>query len=198
MFLGNIISEQPVKQNGLFFIINNLENVNREIPTLVIGWDFSKRIFNGSKLSILDKKIDKNISWTFTKKEKRVDYEKDLKFFMKNSLLSAENRFKYQYINVLTDKYGIIKKLLKKLTYGEVCYIYIHRNSFVYIHYSDVIIGIDLNSTDFLKIDRKKIYKILYRNENKVFFSDDFLSKELKENISDNNRIIPYLYKIKK
>src|ERR1035441_439311 len=90
MYLGNIISEQPVKQNGLFFIINNLENVNREIPTLVIGWDFSKRIFNGSKLSILDKKIDKNISWTFTKKEKRVDYEKDLKFFMKNSLLRSE------------------------------------------------------------------------------------------------------------
>ncbi len=198
MFLGNIISEQPVKQNGLFFITNNLENVNREIPTLVIGWDFSKRIFNGSKLSILDKKIDKNISWTFTKKEKRVDYEKDLKFFMKNSLLSAENRFKYQYVNALTEKYETIKKLLKKLTYGEACYIYIHRNSFVYIHYSDVIIGMDLNSTDFLKIDRKKIYKILYRNENKVFFSDDFLSKELKENISDNNRIIPYLYKIKK
>src|ERR1035441_5178423 len=109
MFLGNIISEQPVKQNGLFFITNNLENVNREIPTLVIGWDFSKRIFNGSKLSILDKKIDKNISWTFTKKEKRVDYEKDLKFFMKNSLLSAENRFKYQYVNALTEKYETFK-----------------------------------------------------------------------------------------
>ena len=197
MFLGNIISEQPVKQNGLFFITDNLENVNREIPTLIIGWDFSKRVFSGTKLSILNKMIDKNTFWTFTKKEKRIDYEKDLKFFMKNSLISAEKRIIYQYVNVLTDKCEIIKNLIKKLTYGEVCYIYIHRNSFIYIHYRDTIIGVDLNSIDFLKVDRKKVYKILYRNGNKVFFSDDFLSKEVKENIGDNNIIIPYLYAIK-
>jgi len=197
MFLGNIISEQPIKQNGLFFITDNIENVNRDIPTLIIGWDFSKRIFSGAKLSILNKNIDKNTSWTFTKKEKRIDNEKDLNVFTKNSLKSIENRVKYHYINILTEKCSTVKNLIKKLTSGEVCYIYIHRNSFIYIYCGDVIIGLDLSSIDYLKIDRKKIYKILYRNENKVFFSDDFLSKEIKENIDNNNRIIPYLYAIK-
>lgn len=197
MYLGNIVSETPIRENKLFNITNNLTNIDREIPTLIIGWDFSKRIFNGStKLSILDKKIDKNTNWTFTKKEKRVDFEKDMSFFMKDTIKSIENRVKYQYINVLTTNYSEIKKIIKKLTSQDINYIYINKNSFVYAYLGDIIIGLDLNFIDFLSIDRKKIYRLLYSNKNEVFFNDDFLSIEVRENIDNNQKIIPYLFAI--
>lgn len=197
MYLGNIVSETPIRENKLFNITNNLTNIDREIPTLIVGWDFSKRIFSGTtKLSILDKKIDKNTNWTFTKKEKRIDFEKDISFFMKDSIKSIESRVKYKYINILTANYSEIKKIIKRLISQEVCYIYINKNSFVYAYLGDIIIGIDLNFIDFLSIDRKKIYRLLYSNKNEVFFNEDFLSTEVRENIDNNQKIIPYLFAI--
>jgi hypothetical protein len=196
MFLGNIVSEQPIIQDGLFYNTNTLEDVDINIPTLIIGWDFSKRLFISKKLSILDKNIDKNISWTFSRKEKRIDYEKDLKFFIKNSLIQAEKRVNYKYINVLTQKYTSIKNIVKKLTSNEHCYIYIYKNSFIYAYFSGTIIGLDFNSIDYIQVERKKVYKILYSNGNKVIFNDDFLPSDIRESIDNKQRIIPYLYAI--
>ena len=109
---------------------------------------------------------------------------------------NVKNEVNYMYINVLTSKYNFIKNLIKKLNSTDVFYIYIYKNSFVYLCSNENIFGFDLNMTDFLDIDRKKIYKILFSNGNKVFFNDDFLDKNIRENIENNNKIIPYLYKI--
>lgn len=196
MFLGNIVSEQPIIQNGLFYNTNTLEDIDRNIPTLIIGWDFSKRLFINKKLSILDKNIGRNTSWTFSRKEKRIDYEKDLKFFVKNTLIIAEKSVNYKYINVLTENYTTIKNIIKKLISDEYCSIYIYKNSFIYACFSDVIIGVDLNIIDYLQIERRKVYKLLYSNGNDVIFNDDFLPNDIKENIDNKQKIIPYLYKI--
>lgn len=195
MFLGNIVSEVNLKPNKLFNIVNNINNIDREIPTLIIGWDFSKRIYSDRKLSILDKNIDNNVNWTFTKKERRVDYDNDIKNFTNICLKNVENKVKYKYINILTNKCTTIKNLIKKVSSNELCYIYIYNNSFIYIYVDNEIIGVDFNSTDYLNIDRKKIYRILYQN-NKLIFNNDFLSIDIKENIFNKQRLVPYLYAI--
>ena len=196
MYLGNIVSEEKIIKNKLFKYSNNLCDIDCNIPTLIIGWEFTKKLFYDKKINILNKKIDKFTFWTFNKKEKRVDFENDLKFFTKNVLKNVKNEVNYMYINVLTSKYNFIKNLIKKLNSTDVFYIYIYKNSFVYLCSNENIFGFDLNMTDFLDIDRKKIYKILFSNGNKVFFNDDFLDKNIRENIENNNKIIPYLYKI--
>lgn len=196
MYLGNILTEDKLKESKLFNYISSLADIDERIPTLIIGWDFSKRLFSDRKLNILDKNIDKNISWTFTKRERRIDFEKDLNIFTKNTLKIAEKQVKYEYVNILTLTYNNTKKLLENLTYGEVSYIYIHKNSFVYSYTNGGVIGIDLNMIDYINIDRKKIYKVLFSNGNKVIFSDEFLTRDIRENIENNYKIIPYLYAI--
>lgn len=195
MYLGNIVSETKI-QNNLFNCVDKIEDIDRRIPTLIIGWDFSKRIFIDRKLTILNKKIDDNTSWTFTKREKRIEYEKDLDIFTKKTLKLTEKIVNYTYLNLLTTTYSDIKKVIKIWTSSEVSYIYISNNSFVYSYANDNIIGIDLNIIDFLNINRKKVYKLLFFNGNKVVFSDEFLPKNIKENIDNNYKIIPYLYAI--
>lgn len=196
MYLGNILTEEKLKESNLFNYVNKFSDIDKKIPTLIIGWDFCKRLFNDKKLNILDKSIDKNTSWTFTKRERRIDFEKDLSFFTKYAIKIAENRIKYEYFNILKLSYNNAKKILKNLTYGEVSHIYIHKNSFVYSYTNGSVIGFDLNMIDYLNIDRKKIYKVLFSNGNKVTFSDEFLDKSIRENIENNYRIIPYLYAI--
>jgi hypothetical protein len=196
MFLGNIVSEKPIKVNGLFYITNDITTINREIPTLIIGWDFSKRILPNKNLSIIEKRIEEFLFWTFSKKEKRIEYEKDLKIFVKSCINAVEKKVKYQYINLLTVKCDDIKKIIKNMTSREVWSIYIYKNSFIYGYSNNRIIGVDLNIIDYLGINRKKVYKILYSNGNKVIFSDDFLTSEIKENVYNNQKIISYLYSI--
>lgn len=197
MFLGNIVSENKINIDCLFNISHNIDNINKEIPTLIIGWDFCKSIFSDLNLSILDKKINENTFWTFSKKEKRIDYEKDLKFFYEKCINSIGKNVKYRYINILTCGLNIIKNIIKKIHSNESVYIYIYNNSFIYIYVDNEIIGIDFNSIDYLNINRKKIYKILYGRNNKVFFNEEFLSIGVKEITNNNKRIIPYLYSIK-
>lgn len=196
MYLGNILTEEKLKESNLFNYVNNFSDVDKKIPTLIIGWDFCKRLYSDRKLNILDKIIDKNTSWTFTKREKRIDFETDFNLFIKNAIKIAENKIKYEYINVLKLSYNNAKKLLENLMYGEVSHIYIHKNSFVYAYTNGSVIGFDLNMIDYLNIDRKKIYKILFSNGNKVIFSNEFLDKSIRENIENNYKIIPYLYAI--
>ena len=82
------------------------------------------------------------------------------------------------------------------MTSTEKCYIYIYKNSFIYALIGGIVIGIDLNTIDYLDINRKRIYNILYKGNNDIFFSDDFLDKEIRMNINNKQKIIPYLYAI--
>jgi hypothetical protein len=195
MYLGNIVSETPINVDGLFFKTDNINDIIVGIPTLVIGWDFTKRLFsNKYKLSILEKSISKDLFWTFTKKERRVDFEIDFKTFVGKTILTADKVIPYTFVNLMTTNMSEIKFLIQKLVSTDISHIYIKNNSFIYIFNENNVYGIDFNTIDFMNIDRKKVYRILFSNKNEVFFNTDFLSKDIKLNIpTNNNKIIPYL-----
>jgi len=197
MYIGNIVSQVEVKTNKLFNSVTDINNIIYELPTLIIGWEFVKLIYRDNKPSILDKEITNNLWWTFTKKERRSDFEEDNKWFIEKCIENASNKIPYEFLNILTGSKNNIKELIKKITSTKVYSIYIKNNSFIYIFIDDKIIGIDFNAIDFLKIERKKVYRILYSNNNNVFFNEDFLDKEIKINIKPkNNKLIPYLSNI--
>ena len=200
MHIGNIVSQVDIKADKLFNLIKDINNIEPELPTLIIGWEFVKAIYGENRPSILEKQISENLYWTFTKKERRVDYEEDIKNFIGICIENISDKILYKFLNVLTCKQSVIKNIINKLTSTEIYSIYIKNNSFIYIFDSDnnKIIGIDFNAIDFLKIERKKIYRILYSNKNNVFFNEDFLDKEIKINIKQkNNKLIPYLNSLK-
>ena len=78
-YIGRIITKNKLESSTLFDITSSLKKVNDDIPTLIIGWNNAKTIY-GDNLDILDKKISKNLYWTFSKREKRNDYENDITF----------------------------------------------------------------------------------------------------------------------
>lgn len=197
MFLGNIITEENLESNKLFNITNSLDGIITGIPTLIVGWNLTKKLFDGRKMSILEKQIDKDLFWTFTKKEKRVDFEQDYGIFIKNSFKTLNDNVRYEYVNILTSRINEIKNILKKIKSKEKCYIYIHNNSFIYISDGETIFGVDINMIDFINIERKKIYKLFYSNANNdLFFTNDFIDKNLKQNLIDNVKLIPHIKRI--
>lgn len=198
MYIGNIVIENPDNQNiidnkvGLFNIVNNLNGIIYEIPTLIIGWGFVKTMF--SNLSILEKEINEKTRWTFTKKEKRVEFEKDIDIFYEICLNNIIKLYSYKYINVLTCKKSDIKDLLNKIN-NKKAFIFIKNDIFMYLNVDNVVYGIDLNMIDFINIRRDKIYKIIGKNRCELFFKEDLIPKNISKLIK-NNIAIPIIYKL--
>lgn len=197
MFLGNIITEENLESNKLFNIVDNFDDMILGIPTLIVGWNLTKKLFEDRKLSILEKQIEKDINWTFSKKEKRVDFEQDYDNFIKNSFKTLNDKTPYVYVNILTTNIKVIKYVLEKIKSKEICYIYIHNNSFIYLSDGESVFGFDMNMLDFINIERKKLYKLFYSNLNNiVFFTNDFMEKHLRQNVMDNVKLIPHIKRI--
>ena len=54
-----------------------LEEIDKSLPTLIIGYNEAKQMING--FNILKKDYpEQRVWWTFSKTEKRTDYDKDI------------------------------------------------------------------------------------------------------------------------
>lgn len=195
MYIANIVSRTRTTFNDeLFNITDDITSINPNLPTLVVGWGFVKEVYQGKNISILNKNIDKSTMWTFSRHEKRTEYEKDSKFFLELLIDDISKDVKYKYINVLTLTYEKTKKLIENFNKLDISCIYVYMNSFIYIYSNSIktVYGVDFNMIDYININRRKIYNKLY-NLGEVFFSDDFIDIEFKKHIKDN-KIIPYIH----
>ena len=185
-----------IKENiGIVGIVNSLQEIqDSTLPILIIGYNKAKKKF--PKLSILDKKIDKNIFWTFGKKEKREEYEKDIKSFFQLVINQAITNISYYYVNCYTIKYSKVKKIINIIHNKEKKYIYI-KNNIIYIYYNNYVLGISLEMLDWMDIKRKKIFQLLYQNPNNIIrFSDAFLEIPIKNLLQNKKYVIPYFMSI--
>lgn len=199
MYIGNIISENKLKFGDLFNNTDNVNDIDKNLPTIIIGREFFKKIFPNENTSIIERRFSNNMVWTFSKRERRIDYEKDISLFMESCVKNINNMLSYHYVNILTIDREKTKKLINFLTFTGKLHIYIHNNSFIYIYdkTNESVIGIDFNFIDYVNIDRKRIYKLLYGKNNELFFDKSFIPDDLLKLTINNNMIIPYLHAIR-
>ena len=55
MIIGNILTTDEISFKE-FKTINNLNEKDNNLPTLIVGWELTKDIVDGDKVSILRKK----------------------------------------------------------------------------------------------------------------------------------------------
>lgn len=194
--LGSIVSKRKIKENiGFVEVVNDINAVNDKTkPILIIGYNEAKTLY--PNISILDKRIDNNIYWTFGKTEKKYEYDKDIKWFYEFVVTSAIENINYYYINILKLKYNNIKKIINILNNNEIKYIYIN-NNILYIYYNNYILGLSLEITDYLGIDRGKIINKIRKNKKNIIkYSDSFLDLSLKKVINNKKYVMPYFMSI--
>ena len=142
----------------------------------------------------MDKQLDDNLFWTFSKSESRSDFEDDLiKFYLLCYNRVIENT-RYYYINILSIPRIKFIKLCRIISDSSVSRsIYIHK-SMVYVPFNGNIIGISLDIAEFCKVSRKKIIDFISSNKsNKIIDDSDFRVRKIIRNIENNRYIVPYL-----
>ena len=194
--LGYIISDVKIKNlKGFVEQVNDVSLADLTKPVLFIGVENARK--NIKDFSILKKKYDNSVFWTYKKTEKRVDFEDDINYFYSYIINNISSNINYYYINIYNLKYNKIKKLYNILFSSSKKYIYISNNMIYLLYKNNIILGISLNLLEYIKIKKEKILDKLYSNKNNVICTDiSQCIRSIKSEIGNNRYVVPYFMSI--
>ena len=194
--LGYIISDAKIKNlKGFVEQVNDVSLADLTKPVLFIGVENARK--NIKDFSILKKKYDNSVFWTYKKTEKRVDFEDDINYFYSYIINNISSNINYYYINIYNLKYNKIKKLYNILFSSSKKYIYISNNMIYLLYKNNIILGISLNLLEYIKIKKEKILDKLYSNKNNVICTDiSQCIRPIKNEIGNNRYVVPYFMSI--
>lgn len=190
--LGYIVTKNKLENVlSCIRIVSSYRSIeDKSKPILIIGLEEAKK--HASSFSILEKQLDKNLFWTFGKREKRTDYEKDIEKFQEYVLKCALQDIKYYYLNILTVKYDKIKKLLGIINNSDIKTFYVDKKM-IYMFYQNYVLGLSVDILEYLNIKRKKVLDLIRTNENnKIFYNDFQFTYKIKKIIETKKYITPY------
>ena len=98
-YLANIISKSKIEVSSFFKVTDNILDVDLTIPTLIIGWSEVKILYPDQ--DILNKQINEKIRWTFSKREKRYQYEEDITNFINEIAENLDKTVNYRFFNYI-------------------------------------------------------------------------------------------------
>jgi hypothetical protein len=194
-FIANILTDKKLVFDNLYNVVNNKEDLISDIPTLVIGWEYTKNIF--PEANILDWEIKRNFYWTYGSREKRNRYEENLIKFKELAVKQFVKSVKYTYINMLTAS-NEDKQYIMNLIDNVGTTIY-STNDMVYLMdtIENRVIGFSLRDIDYIGKDRKKIFTKIYHNPNNnlISLSNDNISWDMRNVLRNYNYVIPFLFR---
>jgi len=171
------------------------------LPTLIIGWRFTKQLFGeDNDLTILNKKIKDNLFWTFSKEEKQIDYDKDIEDFKNLLPYDFIKKLKYKPVDPFINKLFSIEDITSYIFYssstGEkrnITSYYSNSKNMLYFFYVNSILGFTLESVDFLQINKEKLLNEIKINS-QLFITEE--NKEIEKcfgKLEGYSKYIPYL-----
>lgn len=195
---GNIVSKTKVDADpSLFNVTDSLEKCIPGIPTLIIGLDNAKAMIPG--FSILEKDYgDKH--WTYSKTERRCDYEDDLDNFCGKSLLTMLNsKGAYKYIDFTSFGVKRASAMLEFARNRMKKTVFLTKGAsfaFIYISELNTVFGLSLSMCEYLGIPKGKALK---RIRNAEYVRDTFFMEHwMRKAIGSDTHMIPVLYEILK
>ena len=195
MYFGNIVTSSNIKEDN-FKICRKIESIDETLPTIVIGWSKAKELF-GSDISILHKKINERLFWTFDVKERKSDYEIDIENFKQDCINNFGNNIPYVYLDIIHYKLKIIKKIINKIKNLGESLTYISETNMMYIYGENIIFGIDLNVIEYTNISKQKVINKVLSISNNTLIDDEIFNKcrGFLYNKKNKTKLIPYMVK---
>jgi len=193
MLIGNVVCERHIKIDKNFNLIKSTDEIIENLPTLIIGLDNAKSFTD--KISYLDRKINTNTFWTFTRLEKRDLFEEDLFYFIKFSYDELLKSANFKFIDLILSDSDEINKVFNQIKISENVITFSYENM-VYTYINDMIYGFDLRQVDYIG-KSKNIFIDKIKDMSDVFLSDEKILIEYKKELSvlnDEIKYVPLIY----
>ena len=195
MHIGNIVTNLDLKEEN-YNIVNHLDDINKDLPTLIIGWSLTKTLVED--VSILHKRIDEKLQWTFSEKERKVDFEIDVDFFKKDCYNRLGKDIIYVYVDIIHSSKSKIKKIVSKIKSFKEVIFYVGKNNMLYIYDENIVFGVDLNMTKLIGVDSNRLLKKISDLPNSILIKNEIFNKcsgIVKKINNKNSKILPYIYR---
>lgn len=191
--IANIVTKSKKNVFGdIFNVVNTYDDIIDNIPTLIIGMDVAREHIKD--FNILEKQYGKTW-WTFSKTERRCEYEEDILKFYNYAVIHEMEKTKYVYIDILNFHLSSIKKIINFFKDKTKKYVFLTKNShfmFVYSEQYNTVFGLSLELCEYLGIQKQKIYKRLYNAE--YIHNTKFISDDIRKVVGTNTHYILPLY----
>ena len=187
MILGYIVTERKIKNiDGFVAQVDDISLADATKPILIVGWKNAKK--DPRYKTILDKQLDENVFWTFSKTESRADFEEDLKIFYNYIYGHILNNIIYNNINIFKLNYNKIKKLLNIIKNKNI---YLS-NNLLYIPHEGGILGLSLSILEYCKIPSWKVIKKIKELGGNIIEDNNKLIFKLSKQLGNKKYAIPY------
>lgn len=193
MLIGNVVCKRHINIDKNFNLIKSTNEIIEGLPTLIVGLDNAKSFTDN--ISYLDRKINTNTFWTFTRLEKRDLFEEDLFYFIKFSYDELLKSANFKFIDLILSDSDEINKVFNNIKSSDKVITFSYENM-VYVHINDMIYGFDLRQVDYIG-KSKNIFIDKIKNMSNVFLSDEKILIEYKKELSvlnDEIKYIPLIY----
>lgn len=194
--LGNLIPHSPYKDSTRFNVYEHLEEINPELPTLIIGWENVKRYYDMDRINPLNRKFDGDIHWTLDMTEDRKFYEPDKYYFLQHCYNELIKNVEYVAVDPFQFSLSSIKRIYRKLNNSSSTIGYIYKDS-LYLYHDNVIFGFDIELYNRMGMRRSLSRRIKSLSKEILNENNRGLIEYYEEDLSYmNNEIkyIPYLY----
>ena len=194
MNVGNIVTNSKIDIEN-FKVCNKLETIDKNLPTLIIGWENTKKLL-GENVSILHKQIDNFTYWTFSTKERKSEYEIDLDSFISKCYNTFGEHLPYVYLDLLMGKRMVNFRIIRKILSLNNPITYISDSNMVYIYGENIIFGIDLNVVSLFEEKYEKILNKVKNLQNNTLVDLEIFNKckDLILKLKNKDKYIPYIY----
>jgi len=191
-YIANILTDKTFSDNELYNVVSSKESLVEGIPTLVVGWEFTK--LNYPKVSIIDWKVEDGIYWTFGNRERRAVFEARTKKFKEMAINHFIKSVKYVNVSMLTSTNDEKLDFMNRLACSDGIRIYCQWGmAYIYNPCEEVVYGVSLRELDYMGKNGKAFLGEIYGIENAEGVNADSLSPSMKFAFRNCNYIIPYL-----
>lgn len=147
-FLREYVSKYPVK------LLNSYEeDFKKDIPILIVGWSVVKNKYPNQ--NILDKDLEKNVKWSFSKTEREDEYNTTIEKFINDSV-KAWLPQDFILFDPLFQKKTLSDFISENLNLKEWAYLYFHKDA-LYINNDNKNFVLNIKSFKLIYQDYKKI-----------------------------------------
>lgn len=170
------------------------------LPTLYVGLSNASSHIPG--FSILKKRYDGDVWWTFSKRERRSEHNDDIRRFREHCIRKALGTVRYVYVDFTAYGRRRLIDLLKYMLSEErkVCY-YTGLERFLFVYGADtgVVFGISLSLLWYVGVEPRRVISLLKGcPSNEFVHGTSFISKDDRPLIGDDTHLVPVFYDIVK
>ena len=190
MKVANIVFDGEINEinDKLVNFVSDADNDS--LPTLIIGWDIAK----GYNIRITNHQITENLWWTFSPKERRSIYLKDVSKFVGHAIKELVRGVKYTNIDPIIQDLRTLKSMISEIRGARGISAYLFNNRIIYIYADNMIYGIDLKVIDLIGFKRESLIKKV-KEIAEVYSEDGDVYERYKEYLDylhDDAKYIPY------